>query len=292
MPARRPAPSTTPLQEPVDREVKEPTRETLLTALAERERELAEALERETATAEILRVISQSPTDARPVFERIVLTAARVLKCDLAAALLCDGDAYWPAASANAHGLLPDFVPAFRVPIDPNANFRFARNSQQDDAALARLVADRRAPARAGGPGPHRRQFLDLPAAAARGRMHRCARLDGNPAQQLRSQGDRAGRVLSRPGADRDRERAAVPRNAGGAGAAEGFRGRAGRDQQVGLRHSAGVRGDPRRLPAPVRRRRNRHLHDRRRRHGARRRRGAARGPRRPCATSLRSPRA
>ncbi len=85
--------------------------------------ETRQALERQTATAEILRVISQSLTDARPVFERIVLTAARVLKCDLAAALLRDGDTFSPAASANAQGLLTDFVPALRVPIDPNANF-------------------------------------------------------------------------------------------------------------------------------------------------------------------------
>ena len=85
--------------------------------------ETQEALERQTATAEILRVISQSPTDARPVFERIVLTAARVLKCDLAAALLRDGDTYSAVAGANAQGLLTDFVPALRVPIDPNANF-------------------------------------------------------------------------------------------------------------------------------------------------------------------------
>ncbi len=85
--------------------------------------ETRQALERQTATAEILRVISQSLTDARPVFERIVLTAARVLKCDLAAALLRDGDTFSPAASANAQGLLTDFVPASQVPIDPNANF-------------------------------------------------------------------------------------------------------------------------------------------------------------------------
>jgi GAF domain-containing protein len=85
--------------------------------------ETQEALERQTASSEILRVISQSPTDARPVFERIVLTAVRVLKCDLAAALLRDGDTYSVAASANVQGLLTDFVPAYPIPIDPNANF-------------------------------------------------------------------------------------------------------------------------------------------------------------------------
>ena len=85
--------------------------------------DLTESLEQQTASADILRVISQSPTDARPVFERIVVTAARVLKCDLAAALLRDGDTFSPAATANAQGLLTDFVPALRVPIDPNANF-------------------------------------------------------------------------------------------------------------------------------------------------------------------------
>ncbi len=85
--------------------------------------ETEEALERQTATSEILRVISQSPTDARPVFGRIVLTAVRVLKCDLAGTLLRDGDSYWPAATANAHGLLTDLDPPLRAPIDTNANF-------------------------------------------------------------------------------------------------------------------------------------------------------------------------
>ena len=42
-----------------------------------------EALARQTATADILRVISQSPNDERPVFDSIVLTAARLLLCDL-----------------------------------------------------------------------------------------------------------------------------------------------------------------------------------------------------------------
>jgi signal transduction histidine kinase/putative methionine-R-sulfoxide reductase with GAF domain/HAMP domain-containing protein len=49
--------------------------------LADANRELTETLEQQTATSEILRVISQSPTDVQPVFDTIVRSAVR----------LCDG---------------------------------------------------------------------------------------------------------------------------------------------------------------------------------------------------------
>ena len=53
----------------------------LFTELQEKNTDLVEALEQQTATSEILRVISQSPTDVQPVFDTIVRSAVR----------LCDG---------------------------------------------------------------------------------------------------------------------------------------------------------------------------------------------------------
>ena len=50
----------------------------LLTELEARNRDLTESLDRQTATADILRVISQAQTDVQPVFEAIVRSAVRL----------------------------------------------------------------------------------------------------------------------------------------------------------------------------------------------------------------------
>ena len=85
-------------------------------------RDLSEALARQTATSEILRVISQSPTDVRPVFEAIVLTAVRLLRCDMSFVMLCDPPTFWVAAAATPEGLF-DELTLIKQPIDPSANF-------------------------------------------------------------------------------------------------------------------------------------------------------------------------
>ena len=86
------------------------------------ERELRIARDRQTATSEILHVISQSPTDVQPVFEAIVLAAVRLLRCDMSFVMLCDPPVYWVAAAATPEGLF-DELTLIKQPVDPSANF-------------------------------------------------------------------------------------------------------------------------------------------------------------------------
>jgi GAF domain-containing protein len=61
-------------------------------ALTEAQAQASEALEQQRATAEILRVISASPTDLQPGFDTIVRNAARVCEAFDAVLALADGD--------------------------------------------------------------------------------------------------------------------------------------------------------------------------------------------------------
>ena len=60
--------------------------------VADRTRELSEALEQQTATSDILRVISSSPNDVRPVFDTIARSAARLCDAVDVIVLRVDGD--------------------------------------------------------------------------------------------------------------------------------------------------------------------------------------------------------
>jgi GAF domain-containing protein/anti-sigma regulatory factor (Ser/Thr protein kinase) len=76
----------------------------LFKELEVRNRDLTEALEQQTATSEILRVIASSPTDIQPVLDVVAENAARLCDASDAAIWRTDGDKYWLVAS---HGSIP-----------------------------------------------------------------------------------------------------------------------------------------------------------------------------------------
>jgi GAF domain-containing protein len=85
----------------------------LFKELQERNRDLTEALEQQTATSEILRVIASSPTDLQPVLDTIAENAARVCGSYDAMIRLVQGDLLHVVAH---HGPVPPAV--LNRPID------------------------------------------------------------------------------------------------------------------------------------------------------------------------------
>ena len=81
----------------------------LFKELQERNAELREALEHQTATSEVLGIISRSPTDVQPVLDAIVESAAKVCGIDDVVLRLREGD----SLVSRAH-IGPIAIPAGR----------------------------------------------------------------------------------------------------------------------------------------------------------------------------------
>src|SRR5262249_24069264 len=70
--------------------------------LAEARRHLSEALEQQTATSEVLKVISSSSGDLQPVFEAILANATRICEANFGNLLLYEVNAFRVAAMHGA----------------------------------------------------------------------------------------------------------------------------------------------------------------------------------------------
>ena len=84
----------------------------LFEAEQQRTRELSESLEQQTATSEVLQVISRSPGDLEPVFKAMLDNAVRICDAKFGTLYLCDGDAFRAVAIHNAP---PAFAAARRL---------------------------------------------------------------------------------------------------------------------------------------------------------------------------------
>ena len=83
----------------------------LLNELRRRTDDLSEALEQQTGTSEVLRVISSSPGDLEPVFQAMLANATRICEAKFGALWLAEGDGFRAAA---LHGGSPAFIEARR----------------------------------------------------------------------------------------------------------------------------------------------------------------------------------
>jgi GAF domain-containing protein len=119
----------------------------LLNELQQRTTDLGEALEQQTATSEVLKVISVSPGNLEPVFGALLDNAVRLCGAKFGLLYLCEGDAL---RMVGAHNVPPALVeirkrgPFRPIPGGPVSEaVRTKRRAQAVDLAATREYAER-----------------------------------------------------------------------------------------------------------------------------------------------------
>jgi signal transduction histidine kinase len=103
-------------------------------------RALGEALERQTATSEILRVISRSPTDYQPVFETILENATRLCDAPLAILMMRRDDGYHLVAHRGSRPEFVEFMRANPIPLDTESTGIAQAGAQRRPMQMANLT--------------------------------------------------------------------------------------------------------------------------------------------------------
>ncbi len=78
--------------------------------IAELERDLAEALERQSAAAQVLEVLGSSTFELDPVFETVLQQAVRLCRADAGLIYVLDGDVYRVEAAVGASQAYRDYI--------------------------------------------------------------------------------------------------------------------------------------------------------------------------------------
>ena len=128
----------------------------LFEAEQQRTRELTESLEQQTATAEVLQVISSSPGDLEPVFAAMLEKATQLCEAVFGILWLRDGEQFHAAA---VHGTSAAYVEIARRPVRPLPSNPLGRMLRGERLIVSADVAEEEA-YRTG--DPVRRAMVDL----------------------------------------------------------------------------------------------------------------------------------
>ncbi|MGB5184590.1 MAG: GAF domain-containing protein, partial [Xanthobacteraceae bacterium] len=97
----------------------------LLNELRQRTDDLSESLEQQTATSEVLRVISSSPGELEPVFQAMLTNAMRICEAKFGHLLLYDGESFHPAHLGDVPAAYREIWE--RGPLRPNPKLAIGR---------------------------------------------------------------------------------------------------------------------------------------------------------------------
>jgi signal transduction histidine kinase/DNA-binding response OmpR family regulator len=96
-----------------------------------RQRELSESLQQQTATSEVLQVISSSPGELEPVFEAMLANAVRLCDAKFGTLNLYDGEAYRHAALHNVPSAYAAFRQGLVIRPDPRSSLGQVANTKE-----------------------------------------------------------------------------------------------------------------------------------------------------------------